>query len=69
MSTRYVDQEGICVDGRMMPRIPYYPLPWGELEATCGACGVPPGRLHVRGCDREMCLTCGDEFVGCGCIV
>lgn len=54
-------------DGRMLPRIPYFPLPREPLEALCGACGVTPGALHRRGCEREACPACGDRLGGCGC--
>jgi len=46
-------------DGRRLPRIPYFPLPWEPLEAPCGSCGVAPGSLHCWGCARELCPSCG----------
>jgi len=48
------------------PRIPYYPLPWGDLNAACADCGVGPGAWHRPGCRGERCPSCGDRAHECG---
>ena len=66
MGTGAADEEIVLEDGRMLRRIPYFPLPWDPLEDPCGACSVPPGTLHRRGCEREVCPDCGDQLGSCG---
>jgi len=68
MGAEHADEEIALEDGPRLPRIPYFPLPWDPLEAPCGACGVVPGVLHDRGCEQEICSSCGDRLGGCGCI-
>ncbi len=62
MGAEHADEEIALEDGPRLSRIPYFPLPWDPLEAPCGACGVSPGVLHRRGCEREMCPSCGDRL-------
>jgi hypothetical protein len=60
------DDVVVLGDGRTLPRIPYFPLPREPLEAPCSSCGVAPGALHRRGCEREACPSCGDRLGGGG---
>jgi DNA-binding CsgD family transcriptional regulator len=64
---RHLDAAIVLEAGRTLPRIPYFPLPREPLEARCGSCGVVPGALHRRGCEREACPSCGDRLGRCGC--
>jgi hypothetical protein len=47
-------------------RVPYSPLPWGDLDAPCEGCDARPGMLHRLGCRRERCRRCGDTRARCG---
>ena len=58
------DQPGV---GSAAPRTPYFPLPWGDLDAACADCDADPGGWHQRGCPGELCSTCGGRLAECGC--
>ena len=37
--------------------------------SSCGDCAAPIGSPHHKGCDLEDCPRCGQQFIGCGCIM
>jgi hypothetical protein len=34
---------------------------------NCPDCGTKPFETHLRGCDLELCSTCGQQRLHCGC--
>lgn len=50
---------------------------WGEGDykdlakaiGSCGDCATAVGSYHHVGCDLEDCPRCGQQFIGCGCIM
>lgn len=51
---------------RRAPRIPYYPSPWGDLDASCADCGVAPEAWHRPRCPSERCPACGGRLIDFG---
>jgi hypothetical protein len=35
---------------------------------SCQGCGVHVGELHHFQCPHEICPSCGDLLLGCGCM-
>ncbi len=38
-----------------------------EPGDRCHDCGALYGYPHHDGCDAEICLVCGEQFIGCDC--
>ena len=57
------------VDGVIYQRVPYGKDQWveGEILERCAACGVQPGGIHHRFCDREQCACCQGQWLSCAC--
>jgi len=56
---------------RTLRRIPYggESYDWGADERPCHDCGAIKGEYHVPSCDVEECPQCGEQALGCRCIV
>lgn len=53
-------------------RIRYGSEPWlsngtYKPRPNCRDCGVLVGQVHVTGCDTEVCPSCGEQWISCGC--
>jgi hypothetical protein len=48
---------------------PEFEKQWMENNQTrgCHDCGVLVGKLHLDGCDAEVCPRCSGQFMGCQC--
>jgi len=47
------------IGGRRYERIP--------SGGACADCGAGPGKLHVAGCEEEICPRCGGLVIACDC--
>jgi hypothetical protein len=62
------------IDGRSYLRAPYlagedvWPSRRYHLPEHCHDCAVALGQLHHLGCDMEVCPSCGNQFMTCGCL-
>jgi hypothetical protein len=53
-------------NGRVLPRVRFFPLDGTRLDPRCPACNVGPGGLHHVGCGLERCPSCGQQTSVCG---
>jgi len=53
-------------NGRVLPRVRFFPDDGASLDDHCAACDVAPGGLHHLGCDLELCPSCGRQASICG---
>ena len=53
-------------NGRVLPRVRFFPLDGASLDPRCPRCNVGPGGLHHLGCSLERCPSCGQQTSVCG---
>jgi len=60
------------LNGRRYRRIRYGDEKWVD-DATgqhhCGDCAAVTGQYHCEGCDWERCPKCGEQLIGCACVL
>ena len=56
----------ILANGRVLPRVRFYPLDGASLDDRCSDCKVSRGGLHHLGCGLERCPSCGQRASICG---
>ena len=53
-------------NGRVLPRVRFFPFDGASLDHCCPGCNVGPGGLHHVGCSLERCPSCGRQTGVCG---
>jgi len=58
--------EVALANGRVLPRVRFFPLDGASLDGRCTDCNVGAGGLHHLGCGLELCPACGQQASICG---